>query len=53
VKKGIEIVPVSHVDEVLRFALVKELEAIDWTEPPEADTPPAAKTDGEAGVVTH
>jgi ATP-dependent Lon protease len=53
VKKGIQIVPVSHVDEVLRIALVKPLEAIDWTEPPEPDTPPATKTDGEAGVVTH
>jgi ATP-dependent Lon protease len=53
VKKGIQIVPVSHVDEVLKIALVKELEAIDWTEPPETDAPPATKTDGEAGVVTH
>jgi ATP-dependent Lon protease len=53
VKKGIQIVPVNHVDEVLKIALVKELEAIDWTEPPETDTPPAAKSDGEAGVVTH
>ena len=52
-KKGIQIVPVGHVDEVLKIALVKELTAIEWTEPPEADVPPAPKADGEAGVVTH
>ena len=52
VKQGVKIIPVSHVDEVLKIALVKELEAIDWTEP-ETDVPPAPKADGEAGVVTH
>ncbi|RMB08847.1 endopeptidase La [Eilatimonas milleporae] len=30
VKKGLEIVPVSRVDEVLSHALVAELEPIDW-----------------------
>jgi len=52
VKKGIKIVPVGHVDEVLKIALAKELTAIDWTEP-DTDVPAASKTDGEAGVVTH
>ncbi|MCK9542353.1 MAG: endopeptidase La [Novosphingobium sp.] len=32
VKEGLEIVPVSHVDEVLARALVQPLEAIEWTE---------------------
>jgi ATP-dependent Lon protease len=33
VKSGLEIVPVSHVGEVLRHALVRMPEPIDWTEP--------------------
>ena len=32
VKAGLEIVPVSHVSEVLRHALVRQPEAIDWDE---------------------
>jgi len=32
VKEGLEIVPVSHVDEVLARALTEPLEAIEWTE---------------------
>jgi len=32
VKEGLEIVPVSHVDEVLAKALVQPLEAIEWSE---------------------
>ena len=32
VKEGLEIIPVSHVDEVLARALTQPLEAIEWTE---------------------
>ena len=32
VKEGLEIVPVSHVDEVLKIALAAPLEPIEWTE---------------------
>src|SRR6186713_435598 len=32
VKDGLEIIPVAHVDEVLRHALVTPPEAIEWTE---------------------
>jgi ATP-dependent Lon protease len=32
VKKDLEIIPVSEVDEVLRYALVEELESVDWDE---------------------
>ncbi|OMJ33197.1 endopeptidase La [Sphingomonas sp. Sph1(2015)] len=40
---GLKIVPVAHVDEVLRLALVEPLEAIDWTDADElAALPPAA-----------
>ena len=39
---GLKIVPVAHVDEVLRLALVGPLEAIDWTDADElAALPPA------------
>ncbi|MBK1837931.1 endopeptidase La [Azospirillum sp. YIM B02556] len=33
VKRGLEIMPVGTVDEVLRNALVRPLEPIEWTEP--------------------
>ncbi|HWL81766.1 MAG TPA: endopeptidase La [Roseomonas sp.] len=45
VKKGLTIIPVAHVDEVISKALVRAPEAIDWIEPEEA--PPAA-ADGKA-----
>ncbi|WP_314374972.1 endopeptidase La [Sphingomonas paucimobilis] len=39
---GLKIVPVAHVDEVLRLALTGPLEAIDWTDADElAALPPA------------
>jgi ATP-dependent Lon protease len=31
-REGLEIIPVAHVDEVLRHALVTQPEAIEWTE---------------------
>ncbi|MEJ2409516.1 MAG: endopeptidase La [Novosphingobium sp.] len=41
VKEGLEIVPVSHVDEVLSRALTEQLEAIEWTEADELAAAPA------------
>jgi ATP-dependent Lon protease len=32
IQEALEIVPVSHVDEVLAMALTQELEAVEWTE---------------------
>ncbi len=32
IKEGLEIIPVSHVDEVLALALVEKLVAVEWTE---------------------
>jgi len=53
VKKELTIIPVSTVDEVLREALVRMPEAVEWTEPKAAVAAAAiAKADGE-GVVTH
>ena len=41
VKEGLEIIPVSHVDEVLAKALTEPLSAIEWTEADElAAAPP-------------
>jgi ATP-dependent Lon protease len=41
VKQGLEIIPVSHVDEVLAKALTEPLEPIEWTEADElAAAPP-------------
>jgi ATP-dependent Lon protease len=54
VKKGLEIVPVSLVDEVLAQALTKPLQAIEWDE--DVADREAAKTaakDDLDGVVTH
>ena len=48
VKSGLEIIPVSRVGEVLRHALVRMPEPIEWVEPAEAA---AAKPD-EAGAAT-
>jgi len=41
-KEGLEIVPVSHVDEVLARALVEPLEAIEWTEADDLASQPVA-----------
>ncbi|RXD07141.1 endopeptidase La [Sphingomonas sp. UV9] len=42
IKAGLKIIPVKHVDEVLRLALTEPLEAIEWTDADElAALPPA------------
>ena len=50
VKAGLEILPVSSVDEVLGHALVRTLTPIEWIEPP---PPPAAESSGDESVLTH
>ncbi|WP_294326988.1 endopeptidase La, partial [uncultured Sphingomonas sp.] len=43
IRTGLEIIPVAHVDEVLRLALTEPLTAIDWTEADDlAAQPPVA-----------
>jgi ATP-dependent Lon protease len=51
VKKGLTILPVNHVDEVIGKALVRAPEPITWEEPAEA--PPSAATGDVAGVRPH
>ncbi len=50
VKNGLEIVPVSRVGEVLKHALVREPEPIEWTEP--ETTPSTASVDDDASAAT-
>src|SRR5690606_13844901 len=45
VKSSMEIVPVSRVGEVLKHALVRMPEAIEWTEPVDAPAPKADPAD--------
>ena len=50
--EGRKIIPVEHVDEVLRLALTQPLESIDWTEADElAAQPPAGVA--PAGELPH
>ncbi|HMF69445.1 MAG TPA: endopeptidase La, partial [Phyllobacterium sp.] len=47
VKNGLEIIPVSHANEVLKHALIRQPVAIEWTEP--AHTPSSVVED-DAGA---
>ncbi len=52
--RGLEIVPVSHVDEVLGRALVRPPVAIEWTEADELATEPVpASAESLASVARH
>jgi len=53
VKKGLEIIPVTTVDEVLKHALTKELTPIEWDESAEVEPPIATEGDAGRGVLTH
>ena len=54
VKEGLEIIPVSHVDEVLERALTGALTPIDWTEADDLASQPApAPIGGGAAPTAH
>ncbi|MCT8328979.1 endopeptidase La [Albidovulum sediminis] len=55
VKAGLEIIPVSHVREVLRLALVRQPEPVEWDEAAEEAAAKAALADKSdaAGAVAH
>ncbi len=55
VKNGLEIVPVSHVSEVLRIALLSQPESIDWDEAAEEAAAAAAiaARGSQGGVSPH
>jgi ATP-dependent Lon protease len=46
VKRALTLIPVSHVDDVIGQALVRRPEAIEWEEPPDAISKPAAEPAG-------
>lgn len=53
IRDGLEIVPVAHVDEVLRLALAEPLTAIDWTDADELAAQPPAHVPGIGDAVHH
>ncbi len=57
VKDGLEIIPVSHVSEVLKYALVSTPEPIDWDEAAEeaaaAEAALAARAAGSGAATAH
>jgi ATP-dependent Lon protease len=55
VKNGMELIPVSHMDDVLKHALVRQPEPIVWDEVAEeaAAAARAAKTGGEEAATAH
>ncbi|HEY5347468.1 MAG TPA: S16 family serine protease, partial [Rhizomicrobium sp.] len=52
VKAGLTIIPVKTVGEVLKVALVRQPEAIDWIEP-DVDHPTPLASDESDAIVTH
>jgi ATP-dependent Lon protease len=54
VRKGLEIIPVANVEEVLQKALVRMPAAITWEEPADDHRRPAkGEGDDHEGVVAH
>jgi len=53
VKNGLEIVPVSRMEEVLAHALVRQPKAIEWDESAKAVVAPPAADDEGAGILAH
>ncbi|WP_332688574.1 endopeptidase La [Bosea sp. (in: a-proteobacteria)] len=53
VKNGLEIVPVSRMDQVLQHTLVRQPKPIVWEEDLKAATPKATEDDAATGLVAH
>jgi ATP-dependent Lon protease len=53
VKKGLEIIPVATVDELLKNALVKPLTPIEWEEEPSVPASKPAAGDEQRPEITH
>ena len=52
-KNGLEIVPVSRMDQVLEHALIRLPEPIEWEETVVPSKPTPAAEDDSAGFVAH
>jgi ATP-dependent Lon protease len=53
VKNGMEIIPVSRVDEVIPHALIRKPEPIDWVEPKHDGSKVIAEDDVTTGLTAH
>ncbi len=54
VKRGLKIIPVATVDDILKHALVKPLTPVEWIEPSEVEGIPDSDSDDDRkGLVTH
>lgn len=53
VKRGLDIIPVSFAEEVLRIALVSPLEPVEWVEEEVASSPHVANADNRKEIITH
>jgi ATP-dependent Lon protease len=58
VKSGLEIIPVSRMDEVLAHSLVRKPEPIEWEEtevkgPPEEAAPTPTAEEEQPGLTAH
>jgi ATP-dependent Lon protease len=53
VKKGIKIIPVSHVDEVISQALVRKAEPIEWADPDEEPIPAKPAVAEKGALLPH
>jgi ATP-dependent Lon protease len=53
ITSGLKIIPVTHVDEVLRLALVEPLVAIDWTDADELAALPPPGVAPAGGELHH
>ena len=52
-KSGLDIVPVSRMDEVIKLALVRQPEPIEWDESMAPVPPPVAEEESQSGIVAH
>jgi len=53
VKNGLEIIPVSRMDEVVKYALIRQPEPVEWDEEAEPVTARKAGDEDPSGVVAH
>jgi ATP-dependent Lon protease len=53
VKKGLKIIPLSSMEEVLKVALARQPIPIEWEEPEDVEKPPVSADSDESQVVTH
>ena len=53
VKNSLDIVPVARMDDVVKNALVRQPEAIEWTEPDKHETTPLGEKDSATATVAH